>query len=266
VCSINDMKTLNTKLPLYHQLKQVILQWIEEENYPVDKCLPSEKELQELFHVSRTTVRLALKELETDGMIVRYPGRGTFVSGKKMIMSARRLNGFTSEMQNYGFKPNSQIISFQKETLSANKQKLLNMGPDEQAWVISRLRFADAIPIATETAFLPVRYAPDLEDKYLRKGSLYQYLYKKCNIKIVNAQERVEAKLPDATEMKQLKLSYNSPVFYVERLTKGLLKGELETISLERTTYNAAKYVLEYTIGGVDEQGQRFHGSEEHLD
>jgi len=98
------MKTLNTKLPLYHQLKQVILQWIEEERYPRDKCLPSEKELQELFHVSRTTVRLALKELETDEMIVRYPGRGTYVSGKKMIRSARRLNGFTWEMQNYGSK------------------------------------------------------------------------------------------------------------------------------------------------------------------
>jgi GntR family transcriptional regulator len=246
------MKALNTKLPLYHQLKQVILQWIEEEKYLKGKCLPSEKELQELFHVSRTTVRLALKELETDGIIARYPGKGTFVSGGKMIMSSRRLNGFTSEMQHYGYKPKSQIVSFSKEILSANKQRILNMKNDELAWVISRLRFADDVPIATETAFLPVKHAPDLNEKYLKNGSLYQYLSVNSNIKIINAQEKVEAKLPDATEIRQLKISNNSPVFFVERITKGIINGIAGTISLERTTYNAEKYVLEYTIVDVD--------------
>ena len=49
---------------------------------PHDK-LPSERELTAQYGVSRTTVRLALQELENRGSIYRRHGKGTFVSDIK---------------------------------------------------------------------------------------------------------------------------------------------------------------------------------------
>lgn len=66
------------KQPLYDQLVDILMEKIDHEYRPGD-LLPSERELSERYGLSRTTVRLALSELEQLGLVVRKHGRGTFV-------------------------------------------------------------------------------------------------------------------------------------------------------------------------------------------
>jgi GntR family transcriptional regulator len=218
----------------------------------VGNCLPSEKELQGMFNVSRTTVRLALKELEVDGRIVRYPGRGTFLTDKKMVTSARRLHGFTNEIATHGLKPVSKIISFEIEQATEKTLKMLQLESGNMIWKIDRIRYANDIPVATEICYIPASLAPNLNiDKdILKHGSLYQYLYQKHNIKIKTASERVEAKIADSTEMKQLRLTKGSPVLYVERLSYGSIKSDKSLLPIEfvKTIYNAEKYAFDYVL------------------
>lgn len=67
------------RTPLYSQLVKELLKLIESELNPNDK-LPSEKEICEMYAVSRTTVRLAMDELEKCGYIYRLQGKGSFVT------------------------------------------------------------------------------------------------------------------------------------------------------------------------------------------
>ena len=64
------MGATSKKQPLYGQLVDSLREKIETEYEPGD-LLPSERELSEDYCISRTTVRLALKELETLGFIKR---------------------------------------------------------------------------------------------------------------------------------------------------------------------------------------------------
>ena len=73
------MGTSSRKQPLYDQLVDILRDKIENEMEPGD-LLPSERELSERYGLSRTTVRLALKELETLGLISRRHGKGTYVT------------------------------------------------------------------------------------------------------------------------------------------------------------------------------------------
>ena len=57
--------------PLYHQLKQRIAADIEQGTYPVGSRIPPEHELEKLYEVSRVTVRRALAELTTEGLLER---------------------------------------------------------------------------------------------------------------------------------------------------------------------------------------------------
>lgn len=67
-------------IPLYVQLKQQIRQQIESGAWQPGFKLPTERELASLLGVSRNTVSMAYRDLEADGELVSYQGRGTFVA------------------------------------------------------------------------------------------------------------------------------------------------------------------------------------------
>lgn len=71
----------NAPKPLYLQLVERLKAMIPDMSARGETLLPSERELCRLFAVSHTTVRLALKELEISGLLLRVPGKGTFLAG-----------------------------------------------------------------------------------------------------------------------------------------------------------------------------------------
>ena len=67
-------------IPIYFQLKTLLLEEILEGRYGTDGRLPTEHELCERFGISRTPVSRALSELADEGVILRHRRRGTFVN------------------------------------------------------------------------------------------------------------------------------------------------------------------------------------------
>ena len=67
-------------IPLYIQLKTVLLEEILGGRYGRDGRLPTEHELCRSYQISRTPVSRALSELAEEGVILRHRRRGTFVN------------------------------------------------------------------------------------------------------------------------------------------------------------------------------------------
>ena len=87
-------------IPLYFQLKELLLAEITKGTYQTGEAIPTEKELSEMFQISRTTVRQAISELEHKGWLNRMKSKGTFVSKPKFHQN------FTNALESY----NDQII------------------------------------------------------------------------------------------------------------------------------------------------------------
>ena len=68
----------NVPIPLYYQLKRLILEDIENGTYPIGSDIPTELQLSEMFDISRTTVRQAITELVQEGRLYRVKSKGTF--------------------------------------------------------------------------------------------------------------------------------------------------------------------------------------------
>ena len=64
---------------MHEHVRQTLATRIADGTYPVGGMIPSEFELCKMFGVSRITVRQALSTLANDGLLIKQPGRGTFV-------------------------------------------------------------------------------------------------------------------------------------------------------------------------------------------
>ena len=69
--------------PLYLQVKDVILKRIEHDLYRDGESIPTEAKFAEEFGTSVTTIRQALTLLVNDGMLIKKPGKGTYVSKQR---------------------------------------------------------------------------------------------------------------------------------------------------------------------------------------
>jgi DNA-binding GntR family transcriptional regulator len=80
VININIELNKQSGVPLYLQVKKQIMDMIREGTLKVGYKMPTERELSERLKVSRNTVSVAYKELEQDGVLKSYQGKGTFVA------------------------------------------------------------------------------------------------------------------------------------------------------------------------------------------
>ena len=68
---------MEERAPKYYILKKVLEEKIENEEFPADEPIPSERELMEMYQVSRITVRKAVDELVNEGYLHKLQGKGT---------------------------------------------------------------------------------------------------------------------------------------------------------------------------------------------
>ena len=117
--------------------------------------MPTEETIGETFGVSRITVRQALDGLAQSGYIYKIQGKGSFVAAKKAGMQLNHLIGFSDEMRSIGMEPSTSLISQSLEFPSEPVANALELDGTQKVYIISRLRCADAVPMAVETVYLP---------------------------------------------------------------------------------------------------------------
>ena len=91
------MKLAAGPIPLYIQLEQGLKARIEAGEFKPGDCLPTEELIGQYYGVSRITVRKALEALETQGLILRRRGVGSFVAEKREGIHAVQLRGSLDE-------------------------------------------------------------------------------------------------------------------------------------------------------------------------
>ncbi|MDZ7692520.1 MAG: GntR family transcriptional regulator [Balneolaceae bacterium] len=121
--------------------------------------LPSENELGEKFDVSRVTVRHALKTLESEGIIYRRQGLGSFVDEAKISQPIVCLTDFEEDMKRAGLKGRSKIIAKEVVTGTRHITQKLDLEPDSKLVQLDRVRLANDKAIAFDkTCWLPPLY------------------------------------------------------------------------------------------------------------
>ena len=203
-------------IPVYYQLKSLIMGKIKDGEFPEGSLIPSERDLGEDLGISRMTVRQALNQLVAEGVLYREKGRGTFVSKGKIVQ--RNIMSFSETVRNKGLTPSTAVLYFKKISDGLDIKRMLNINEDEKLYNFKRLRLADNIPIAIEEVFIPERYCPGLEAFDL-KSSLYRLLKEEYSLNVSFIDNVIGAAKPSREEKKLLELTDSTPVLRITNLS-----------------------------------------------
>lgn len=221
------------------QLMDTLLQQIDDQAYKEHDKLPSERELCEIYDMSRITVRQALQQLTLEGYIYKLHGKGTFIAPKSYNQVLSQLYSFTEEMKKMGKVPTTKVLSF--ETLIADERLANKMGINsgEEVFKIIRLRLADDEVLMYETSYLPKKLFNHLTEKDLRERPMYDIFNEDYQIVLTKAIEKFSA-----TSLRSLEATY----FDVDENKPGML--------IKRYAYHNSD-LIEYTISVA--RGDRFN-------
>ena len=170
---IRELQTESSS-PLYHQLMQRISADIERGKYPTGSKIPPEHELEQLYQVSRVTVRRALAELTAEGKLERKQGKGTFVSVPSGRVQLKSLHSFHDSCRMNHAIPSTDVIHQKEIAADSTDAEELNLDTGGRVLEILRVRKADGVPVVLERNRFSLAYAW-LEDQDLT-GSLYSLL------------------------------------------------------------------------------------------
>ncbi|HKF84465.1 MAG TPA: GntR family transcriptional regulator [Candidatus Limnocylindrales bacterium] len=168
--------TLTRYVPQWRQIELALRERIAALS-PGD-ALPSDAELCAEFGVSRMTARNAMQRLADDGLVMRVPGRGSFVAEPPTHRRADRLMTFSREMERRGRHPSSRLLNREIRPSSAAEAAALGLATGEPVVALRRLRLADDEPIAVETATLIRATGTVVMGADLEGGSLHDALAK----------------------------------------------------------------------------------------
>lgn len=225
--------------PLYVRIRADLMQSIENgQLHPGDKA-PSERELTARYGVSRMTARHALTTLEAEGYLNRVPGSGTFVSQPKFEQKLNAVTSFTEEVQLHGMTPDTRILAtaiIEADPRIAEKMAIAPGGPVIQ---FQRLRLANGLPMALETATLPLGRFPGIEQINLASESLYKVLRERYEFAPVRATQSIEVMLAGTFEAGFLGVRAGAPLLLLERLTHDASECIVEYV---RSFYRGDRY------------------------
>jgi GntR family transcriptional regulator len=211
----------NTPIPLYFQLKTLLLQFIKTQDGMVS--LPTEKQLCDHFAISRSTVRQALQELVNEGVIERHKAKGSVSIPKKLEQNFLSvLESFNDEMKEKGLLPTTQVLNLSLITPSVTIQEALELPPEEEVVQLIRLRGTEDEPIVLVHTYLPASFKGirNLIQEDLVHNSLYTLLQSKYHVAIDWTRRIIEIRSAGEFEAKQLHIKVKDPLQYIETISR----------------------------------------------
>ena len=172
---------------IFNDLQEKILNG----SYLAGVLLPTEKELQDQYKVSRDTVRKALRLLTEKGLIQKVQGRGSQVLKQELLnFSVSGLTSYKELVDSLGLNSQTRVISL--DLMTVDEQTALQTGFPEgsQVWKLLRTRSIDGIVSVLDLDYLAKDCVPNLTQE-IAQTSIYAHLEEELGLDISYAQKEI---------------------------------------------------------------------------
>ncbi|MDH0370069.1 UTRA domain-containing protein [Brucella anthropi] len=208
---------VNTDQHLYKKIKSEIDRRIETEEWPANFQVPSEGDLAVEFDVSQLTVRRALRELQTAGVLIRVQGRGTFVLGPRIQCAVFELPNISDEIASSGGAHTCQVLVHTTLSQDNPARNILQLSPDAVVYYSRFLHLEDGTPIQLEERYVNAAEAPEyLDQTFSARGPEAWFRRETVVTTVDNAIRAIRAE-EDIRQL--LQIDANQPCLLLDRST-----------------------------------------------
>jgi GntR family transcriptional regulator len=235
-----------SKVPIYHQLYEILRDHILSGDWKVGDLVPPEPELMETFDVSRITVRKAVELLANENLVYKRRGKGTFVSMATLKTDASRLIGFEADMRQRGFDPETVVLESDVVTVSRVTAEKMQIEVGDELAFIKRLRLANNEPISIEEVYIVHKYCEGILDGHdYTDESLFDVMENDYGVRIERAEQTISAMVATDRLQGYLDMSANEALIFIERISYSQIDIPVE---FRRIYYRADRYALQLAL------------------
>ena len=210
----------NMPIPLYYQLKQLIINSINNGVYKENEAIPTEYEFIGNYKLSRTTVRQALNELVNEGYLYRKKGVGTFVSCTTALKIAQSTNlplyHISSMIEESGYVSSVELLQLFFEPASQEVAKALEITIGEAVWVMDRLRMANKTPVSFSRTYFPKKYLGNFDEIAVKASQGFHAFLDSQGYRITAIKHLLIPGITDETTSEILKIPVKSPMMILK--------------------------------------------------
>ena len=226
-------------VPKYFQIANEIISGIKTNKSKPGDQIPSENDIISQYQVSNTTARKVLLEIEKEGWVIKVKGKGTFVKENPISRSATKILSFTKNMKQIGLTPSTQLIDsmiIHQPLMKTISRRNYTLQPP--IYKITRLRFANGIPVMKEDRFISMRYCPGIENINMEQP-LYDIYKDSYDLQIKQIDQVISAIIINKELCRLFNVKSRIPGFAVEGVT---FCGNEMILEMEESIYRGDKY------------------------
>lgn len=203
----------------YVRVREVLRQEIQETSHDAVSRLPTERQLQARFNVSRHTIRRALQDLESEGLIRRTSGSGTYSTGLHRDEPYVRAVGSIEDLVE--FAADTQFDILEPFHLVSAPEAAQPLHCDGNVAVLRGRRRRGNQPIGIWATYLPLGIWDALERHESHSDTSNDVLLIKveraAGRPLMKVEQTITAEIADARLAQLLAIELDSPVLRIER-------------------------------------------------
>ncbi|WBA15978.1 histidine utilization repressor [Salinivibrio proteolyticus] len=205
------------KAPRFQQIKDYIVNKIEQQVWPVGARIPTEHELCAQFNVSRMTVNKAVRDLVNEGRLERTPRLGTFVTQPKAESPLMDIRNIADEVTARGQTYRSDIRTLKRISASADVAMRLGVMLGTDVFFSEIVHYADNVPLQLEQRWVNPALAPDYLHQDFSQHTPNEYLSQVCPVNTI--EHTVEAIIASDSVRQALAMKADEPCLLLHRRT-----------------------------------------------
>jgi GntR family histidine utilization transcriptional repressor len=214
--SLTDALRAESPEPLYQQVKRLVVEGIRNGDFDGAR-LPSEAHLVERLNVSRMTVHRALRELKAEGVIVRVPGRGTFVSEEKPRTTLLETQDIAEEIRARGSAWSCRVAALDQVRAGDEVAAALGLKAGDPVYHSAIVHEENGQPVQFEERWVNPIAAPGYLDQDFTRRTPYRFLMDSAPL--TEVEHVLHAILPDVRLQRLLGVGPHEPCLLLARRT-----------------------------------------------